>query len=300
MKTRLGAKSLALCAALAALAMPAISQAGTVGYHASTCFIPQGSKVAAINNAGHTAVAVTTISAATLAPLDGLILDTCLGYNSSNADIDAAVANGMVLIVNDSLPNANTAGRLPGAPAITFTFSLGVNINLAAGTPIATGPGGTLTNSSLDTSLLATYDGYTATALPAWVTPLLTTSNAGRRVALAYKHGNGLVAYNAMPLGNFLAGGLYHTTNACSLTNACAGMQIYLTNLLDWSIKQVVTCASEGYTGTKLTWCRNICENGYTGATLDIWIHRWINKYRDLPYCAVENGGGGQLPPQQT
>ena len=88
MKTRLGAKSLALCAALAALAMPAISQAGTVGYHASTCFIPQGSKVAAINNAGHTAVAVTTISAATLAPLDGLILDTCLGYNSSNADID--------------------------------------------------------------------------------------------------------------------------------------------------------------------------------------------------------------------
>ena len=46
------------------------------------------------------------------------------------------------------------------------------------------------------------------------------------------------------------------------------------------------TCASEGYTGTKLTWCQNICEKGYTGATLDMWIHRWINRYRDLPYCA--------------
>ena len=48
------------------------------------------------------------------------------------------------------------------------------------------------------------------------------------------------------------------------------------------------TCASEGYTGTKLLWCKNICEKGYTGATLDMWIHRWTNKYRDLPYCAVE------------
>ena len=52
------------------------------------------------------------------------------------------------------------------------------------------------------------------------------------------------------------------------------------------------TCASEGYTGTKLTWCRNICEMGYTGATLDMWIQRWIGRYRDLPYCAVEGSGG--------
>ena len=58
------------------------------------------------------------------------------------------------------------------------------------------------------------------------------------------------------------------------------------------------TCASEGYTGTKLTWCRNICEMGYTGATLDMWIHRWINRYRDLPYCAQEGGGEEEPPPQ--
>ncbi|HSD15750.1 MAG TPA: hypothetical protein VLC71_00630 [Thermomonas sp.] len=55
------------------------------------------------------------------------------------------------------------------------------------------------------------------------------------------------------------------------------------------------TCASEGYTGTKLTWCQNICEKGYTGATLDTWIHRWINRYRDLPYCAAEDE---EEPPQ--
>ena len=51
----------------------------------------------------------------------------------------------------------------------------------------------------------------------------------------------------------------------------------------------LVTCASEGYTGTKLLWCKNICEKGYTGATLDMWIHRWVNRYRDLPYCARDD-----------
>ncbi|MEF9978738.1 MAG: hypothetical protein RR834_09630 [Thermomonas sp.] len=48
------------------------------------------------------------------------------------------------------------------------------------------------------------------------------------------------------------------------------------------------TCASEGYTGTKLTWCQNICEKGYSGTTLDMWIQRWVGRYRDLPYCAAD------------
>jgi hypothetical protein len=47
------------------------------------------------------------------------------------------------------------------------------------------------------------------------------------------------------------------------------------------------TCASEGYTGTKLEWCKNICERGYTGGTLAMWIRRWTDRYRTLPYCAL-------------
>ena len=54
------------------------------------------------------------------------------------------------------------------------------------------------------------------------------------------------------------------------------------------TVGPATTCASEGYKGTQLTWCKNICENGLTGAVLDTWIHRWINRYRDLPYCAVD------------
>ena len=48
------------------------------------------------------------------------------------------------------------------------------------------------------------------------------------------------------------------------------------------------TCASEGYKGTQLTWCKNICESNLSQASLDTWIHRWINRYRDLPYCAAD------------
>lgn len=50
---------------------------------------------------------------------------------------------------------------------------------------------------------------------------------------------------------------------------------------------QSVSCASEDYTGTKLLWCQKICESGLSGQVLDTWIHRWINRYRDLPYCLI-------------
>ncbi|MBP7159486.1 MAG: hypothetical protein KBA36_11845 [Thermomonas sp.] len=55
--------------------------------------------------------------------------------------------------------------------------------------------------------------------------------------------------------------------------------------------RPTTTCAGEGYTGTKLEWCRNICERGYTGSTLATWIRRWTDRYRTLPYCAVEPEG---------
>ena len=53
-------------------------------------------------------------------------------------------------------------------------------------------------------------------------------------------------------------------------------------------VPATTTCANEGYTGTQLNWCRNICEMGYTGTQLKVWIRRWVERYRDLPYCLVE------------
>ena len=53
-------------------------------------------------------------------------------------------------------------------------------------------------------------------------------------------------------------------------------------------VPATTTCANEGYTGLKLDWCRNICEKDYTGTQLKVWIRRWVERYRDLPYCLVE------------
>ena len=47
------------------------------------------------------------------------------------------------------------------------------------------------------------------------------------------------------------------------------------------------TCASEGYNATKMYYCVKVCESGYTGATLNMWIRRWMDRYgNQLPYCA--------------
>ena len=56
------------------------------------------------------------------------------------------------------------------------------------------------------------------------------------------------------------------------------------------------TCASEGYTGMKLDWCRNVCEKDYTGTQLKTWIRRWMDRYHDLPYCMREDE---ETPPQE-
>lgn len=61
-------------------------------------------------------------------------------------------------------------------------------------------------------------------------------------------------------------------------------------NRLSVALAYTVTtsCASEGYAGTQLIWCRNICEMGYTGSTLNMWIRRWISRYRTPPYCLAQ------------
>ena len=47
------------------------------------------------------------------------------------------------------------------------------------------------------------------------------------------------------------------------------------------------TCSNDGYTGMQLNWCRNICEMGYTGSTLNMWIRRWVDRFHDQPYCLM-------------
>ena len=293
MKVRIATTALALLGGLAALMTPGESHAGDVGYY-SGCFESIGIP-AAITAAGHTPVAVSTLDAGSLAPLDGLVI-MCGNY-SLNAAVNTAVANGMGLFLEQQFVPANAGAALPGAPALvvnTYTtnsvFFCPTDANPAPGSPVTTGPGGALTIASLDgTTGACTPMGYaTSASLPSGSIPLLTTGNASEVGAFSYTHGNGRVIYS---ISQYVHGNSYWP-----------GARTYLTNSIAWLLSQssgpITTCASEGYTGTKLTWCRNICESDLPQATLDIWIHRWISRYRDLPYCAQE--GGGEEEPGPT
>ena len=308
-KMQPGTLTLAVLIGLGAMALPAVSQAGNVGYNLIGGYsdgIP-----AAITSLGHTPVPVTTLDAASLAGLDVLVLASCgqqTLLNAPNAALNTAVQNGLKLLVETGCSGSSlNSANLPGAPTYSSStfdaYPEADDIEIPVGAPILTGPGGTLTATSLD-RIPAGGSGYynmvryhLRSALPAGATVLLTTGNTDHVGALAWSYGSGRVVHTETQSSFFLPGSLA----AGAPDSFAPGMVVYFKNLLSWVSgpgAPPTTCASEGYTGTKLTWCKNICEMGYSGATLDMWIHRWVNRYRDLPYCAVE--GEEESPPQET
>jgi hypothetical protein len=221
-----------------------------------------------------------------------LVIRYCGAYPGSAA-VDAAVAGGMGLV----LDSTTVDGNLPGVPSLPFTEWCFQDHSIPPASPIASGPGGTLTNDSLDVGGpggmggYCTFTGTTAKAtLPSGMIPFVTTADGSRVGALGYNSGAGRVALS-MTLFSYPS--VYTPSEYIY-----PGAKTYYINALTWALTKPpsVTCASGGYKGTQLTWCKNICENGLTGQVLDTWIHRWILRYRDLPYCAVEGGGGQPVP----
>lgn len=250
MNTRITAGFLAAIGGAMALLVPGTSLAGNVGYF-DMCGGNQASHAAAITAAGHTPVAVVTPNAGTLSSLDALSVTNCdntafgSNYTSNLSAIQAAVNAGMVLIVHDRFVTG--AGNiLPGGSGIVAvrSFENATDINFPVGSPIITGPGGTLNDTSLDNGSSSTHGFVVSSTLPAGGSMLAT-----RPPGAPESEGEG----------------------------------------------EFIGCSSLGYTGTKLYYCRKVCESGYTGGTLDMWIRRWIDRYHEDPPCA--GGGGGDYPP---
>ena len=295
MQHRLAATILAILGGAACLSIPATSQAGNVGYFKNEGSCPGyvGDPSSAIAAAGHTPVAIASLDAASLAPLDGLVYDYfCAGNFVGNADVNNAVANGMALFLNLHISSGDpgAAANFPGAPTISVAYACSpatIDSDLAPGSPIATGTAGTLTNASLDGATYCSSSGYVSSGpLPPGFTALLTS--AGNTTSFSYVHGDGRVVVGLTQVMVALPGGL--------APGHFPGTGLFYSNVVEWmlggTVEPEVTCVSEGYTGTKLTWCQNICEKGYTGSTLAMWIRRWTDRYRDLPYCAA-------MPPAQ-
>jgi hypothetical protein len=297
MKTQMTTLTLAVLGGLGAMAMPAVSHAGNVGYYlngSGGCIGSMGDYTARITAAGHTPVAVSTLDAVSLAPLNGLIIaQGCNAYTGSAA-VNTAVSNGLRVFIEVQYAYAGDGANLPGAPTLAITsYSSGgscyLDANLASGSPIATGPGGTLTDASLDTSAYCTPMGWASSAsLPTGSIPLLINGADSNQVAaFSYPYGNGRVVYSQDQYFYFLTGGL--------IPGGIVGSDAYVTNTIAWlmSTGPTTTCASSGYKGTQLLWCQKICESGLSGKALDDWIQRWIRQFRQLPYCALPGGGGG-------
>ena len=166
-------------------------------------------------------------------------------------------------------------------PETTITSSTGCNDTTlstdtagATYTCTATSAGGT---SSVTTTTIK-RDTTAPTLAPTAPSPLLrgqsyvASPNASDATS-------GVASSSCGPLDTSTTGS---KSTTCTATDKAGNVA---TATLNYTV--TTTCANDGYTGTKLSWCQNVCEKGYTGSTLDTWIHRWINKYRDLPYCLV-------------
>ena len=293
MNRTLAGVMLTLLGGAAALLMPGTSRAGNVGYYGDDCYgVKTVATPAIISAAGHTPVAVTTLDAPSLAGLQALFIDGC--SFATNAAVDTAVNNGMVLIWHDPNWYGPSNKALPGGYIVPYASGGNhVQIDFPAGSPVTTGPGGTIGNTSLDNGSSSNH-GYVATAsLPAGSQVLATQDNPAYVTTFAYNTGAGKVVFSTIPVTCYFSGG------PCIGNQAAPGMQAYAKNVIAWAVGggTTTTCASSGYTGTQLEWCKNICERGYTGATLEMWIRRWLNRWRELPYCARPGGGDGEPVP---
>ncbi|MDI1254239.1 hypothetical protein [Thermomonas sp.] len=278
MNTKFCTLSLSLLAGVCALAMPAVSHAavgnGNVGYYTG-CYSAGSAKAPLITQAGLTPVAVASLTASQLAPLGTLIIENCNGSDISsqiNADVKAAVSAGMKLVIYDWEPGGGTAAALPGAPAATIQYGSGSQIDLAAGSPIVTGPGGTLTNASLDGGNSSNH-GY-ATSIPVGSQAYLTTANPAQIVAFKYSSGAGSVVYSAIPFDCYLSG--------CNAGTA-PGIKAYFVNVLSQS--GFTTCVAEGFSGPKLILCKQVCEIPQSPARLTALIRAYIAVFRENPPC---------------
>jgi len=228
---------------------------------------------------------VTTPDAAALTGLAALSVTNCSngGYSATYTNNLAAIANavngGMRLIVHDRYVSG-AAGILPGGAGLNAVrdFADARNIDIPAGSPILSGPGGSLDNTSLDNGSSSSHGFVTTGSLPGGAMTIATQGDTTHAVTIAYNYGAGSVTYSTIPLDYYFNG-----------VSPLAFRDIYAPNLIAAAVAGFVstTCASEGYTGTKLEWCKNICERGYTGGTLAMWIRRWTDRYRTLPYCAA-------------
>ncbi len=185
-----------------------------IGYYDMVLGEGNQDQVGAITADGFTAVNITEPNAAQLADIDVLYVQNPLNagyggeYLSHLSEIAAAVAGGMTLIIHDRHVDS-AESVLPGGSAFNIIrdFSDGSNVNVLDPTTLLThGPGGTITNTTLDGGNFSSHGFAFSGTLPQNAELLLSTGDASHIVAFSYAYGQGHVFYSSIPLDYYLSG----------------------------------------------------------------------------------------------
>tara|TARA_Y100000589_G_scaffold84966_2_gene78950 strand:- start:75352 stop:92235 length:16884 start_codon:yes stop_codon:yes gene_type:complete len=154
-------------------------------------------------------------------------------YINNSAKIAQFVDDGGVLIVHDrSTGNSNRV--LPGNPGTAYR-DVDSNVSLAPDAPadFVSGPGGTITNSTLDGSS-ASHGYVLGNTVEPGSYPLIVQADNGQWVTYVYPYGRGKVVYSSTPLDYFLV-------------NYRSGISdIYPANLLSYVSRNLTKIDSDG------------------------------------------------------
>lgn len=185
-----------------------------VGYYDMGLGSGNANQIPPITTARKTAVQLNDLTATDLANVDVIFVQNSdngaygAEYMSRLDSVASAVYAGKTLIIHDRyVDGAETI--LPGGTAFNIlrNFDDDANIDIRDYTTyITNGPGGALTNSSLDGGTSSSH-GYTvASSLPQSARLILTRGNTNEIVTFSYQYGLGKVIYSSIPLDYYLDG----------------------------------------------------------------------------------------------
>lgn len=187
-----------------------------VSAHAATFGIFGDNTAAAaslVTGQGHTASVLGGLNAGSLSGLNVLwVLNGNNGGQTAalvgNADVAAFVNAGGVLLYHDrNVTNAASGLNLVGGGSISFTRNLSTSIDIEnAVNPLIVGPGGTITNTTLDGGNFSNHGFAAIGSLPGGATSILNDGTPGNIVDFYYSFGGGKVYYSTIPF-DFYAGG---------------------------------------------------------------------------------------------
>ena len=184
-----------------------------VGYYDLTLNQGSSNQVKPITTAGLQAVNVGDLNTADLSQFGVLFFQNPDngGFSSTFINnlpkIRTFISAGGVFILHDR--NVSSASSvLPGTPGtIVRDFSDPANIDILDNTTLVTnGPGGIITNTSLDGGNFSSHGWILASSAPAGARGILSTGDPTHWVLYSYPFGQGTVIYSPIPLDFYLGG----------------------------------------------------------------------------------------------